>query len=184
MSEPGRESGWERETDNGGLRERRRGREGWWQEGSGGGYTERGGRKIIRVTPGAKSEFTNEMCRRSDADAAGWSQPWFRPSLIECSTLPLGKRHHDQSRTSTRTLSQNTDVMEVSYTVRRRKGSWRNGGSTKPPSSLLSLPYPFPFFFSFFFFLYERTFLLLLRGMNTFPNFLSFSPDSKLRSMV
>lgn len=35
----------------------------------------RGGRKIIRVTPGAKSEFTNEMCRRSDADAAGWSQP-------------------------------------------------------------------------------------------------------------
>lgn len=31
--------------------------------GLGGGYRERGGRKIIRVTPGAKSEFTNEMCR-------------------------------------------------------------------------------------------------------------------------
>lgn len=31
--------------------------------------------EIIRVTPRAKSEFTNEMCHRTDADAAGWSQP-------------------------------------------------------------------------------------------------------------
>lgn len=31
------------------------------------------------------------------AGAAGWSQPWFRASLIECSTLPLGKRRRDRS---------------------------------------------------------------------------------------
>lgn len=56
--------------------------------------------KIIRVTLRAKSEFTNEMCHCTDAGAAGWSQPWFRASLIECSTLPLGKRRHDRSVSS------------------------------------------------------------------------------------
>lgn len=52
----------------------------WWitnidpcREGAKGKETDgaKGRWKIIRVTPRAKSEFTNEMCHRTDASAAG-----------------------------------------------------------------------------------------------------------------
>ena len=120
-----------------------------------------------------------DVPRRGDADAAGWSQPWFRPSLIECSTLSAGKT----------TPWPASPTFQTGNFAARIQTLWRSRIYRETATRRESWVSTAPFFPSFLSFFYERTFFIIItftEGKGEIPHCqgLCFAGGEELRSMV